>query len=210
MHFDALMRSVVARFVAECREVEIRVQLAVDAREKIQIERGGDSNGIVVGREQLRERFFQIRAEQERIAGKQDAAHFGEEALGGVAIEIADRAAEKQHQQMIVLVAPGRGRQQTVQIGPLESDDADALDLAQFIFTACQRGGRNFNRAVGGSLAPREGFQQPARFLAAAASQFGHQDLRLQAGDDIRGVAVQEALVGARQTIFGQDADHFE
>ena len=34
---------------------------------------------------------------------------------------------------MIVFVAPGRGRQQTVEIRPLESHDADAIDLAQFL-----------------------------------------------------------------------------
>ena len=95
MHFDALMLSVVARFVAERPKVEIGAQLAVDPCEKIQIERGRNPDGIVVGREQLRERFFQIRAEQERIAGKQDAAHLGEETLGSVAIEITAVAIAK-------------------------------------------------------------------------------------------------------------------
>ena len=135
MHFDSLMLGVVARFVAECQEVKIRAQLSIDPRQKIQIESGGDPKRIVVGREQLREGFFQIRAEKQSIAAKQDAVNFGEESLVSVTIEITDRAAEKQYEQMIVLVAPGGGSQQAVQIRPLESDDADAFDPAQFTFT---------------------------------------------------------------------------
>src|SRR6202521_511038 len=71
MHFDSLMLGVVARFVAECQEVKIRAQLSIDPRQKIQIESGGDPKGIVVSREQLRERFFQIRAKKQGIAAKQ-------------------------------------------------------------------------------------------------------------------------------------------
>jgi hypothetical protein len=198
MHFDTLLHGVVTRFVPERPEVKIGAQLAVDTREEIQIERGGDSKRIVVGFEQLGKRFFKICAEEERIARKQYAVNFGEKTLGSVTIEIADRAAEKKHEQTIIFAAPRCGCQQTVEIGALKSDNADALDAAQFTFTTCQRGGRNFNRAVSGALAPREGLQQPARLLAAAASQFRHQDLRLQAGDDVRGMALQEPLVGAR------------
>ena len=40
MHFDTLMQAVVARLVAERREVKIRAQFPVDAREQVQIERG--------------------------------------------------------------------------------------------------------------------------------------------------------------------------
>jgi len=37
MHFDTLMWGVVARFVPERPEVEIRAQLTVDARKKVQL-----------------------------------------------------------------------------------------------------------------------------------------------------------------------------
>ena len=74
MHFHAPVLRVVARFVAESREIEIRVQLAVDSREKIQIERSRGADGIVIGRQQLRKRLFQIRAEQQRIAADTECA----------------------------------------------------------------------------------------------------------------------------------------
>ena len=53
MHFDAAWRGVVARLVEERRGIEVRAELAVDAREQVSVERGGDAERIVVGCDQL-------------------------------------------------------------------------------------------------------------------------------------------------------------
>jgi hypothetical protein len=53
VHLDAALPFVVARYVIELREIEIGVQLPVDARQQILIERGRDACRIVVSEEQL-------------------------------------------------------------------------------------------------------------------------------------------------------------
>src|ERR1700676_197870 len=103
---------------------------------------------------------------------------------------------------MVVFLASGGSRQQPVEVRALEADDADVFDLTEFGRAASQRGRRKFDRAIGSTLAARQGFQQPTRLFPASASEFGYQDVRFQTGDDVGGVASQETLVGTGQTIF--------
>ena len=49
MHFDAVTLAIVKGVMLERVEVEIAAELAVDAREQVEIERGGDAGGVVVG-----------------------------------------------------------------------------------------------------------------------------------------------------------------
>src|ERR1044071_7755162 len=49
VHLDAARLFVVTGDVAEATQVEIRAQLAVDAREEVEVEGGGDTVRIVVG-----------------------------------------------------------------------------------------------------------------------------------------------------------------
>jgi hypothetical protein len=51
VHFHTPVRGVVSRDVLEGREVEVRAQFPIDTRQEIQIERGGDPDGIIVSRE---------------------------------------------------------------------------------------------------------------------------------------------------------------
>src|SRR5262249_15975394 len=48
VHLDPALGVIVAGFVAEVTEIEIGVHLAVEPREKIQVERGRRTDGIVV------------------------------------------------------------------------------------------------------------------------------------------------------------------
>src|ERR1039457_6065934 len=65
VHFDALRLFVVADDVGKLAEIEITIEFAIDAAQKIQVEGGGDTGGIVVGIQQLRGGFHQVRAEQQ-------------------------------------------------------------------------------------------------------------------------------------------------
>ena len=69
MHLDASGLGIESRQVTELIQLEIRVQLPVDADQKIQIERGRDSQRIVIGLDELGNRLFEIRAQQQRVAG---------------------------------------------------------------------------------------------------------------------------------------------
>ena len=59
-------------------------------------------------------------------------------------------------------------------------------------------------------LTAAERLQQPARFLAATAAQFGHDPGILEPVDDVDGVAPEKPLVGARQAVFREHADDFK
>ena len=72
VHLYAACFFVVAGDVPEIGEHEIRFKFAIDASQNIQIEACGDAEWIVVGSEQLWNRFFQIRPQQQRIS-KRDA-----------------------------------------------------------------------------------------------------------------------------------------
>ena len=65
VHLDALRFFVVADDVLELAQVEIALQLAVDAAQQVQVERGGDAGGVVVGIEELGSGLHQVRAQQQ-------------------------------------------------------------------------------------------------------------------------------------------------
>src|SRR3974390_1805728 len=69
---------------------------------------------------------------------------------------------------------------------------------------------RDFDRIIGSSLPPAKGFEQPARFLAATASQFRNRDRSRDAVDNLIRVPPQQALVGAGKPVLRQMADDFE
>src|SRR5439155_15844126 len=49
MHLDAAPLAVVERPMAERVDIEVRQELAIDAREQIEVELGGHARGIVIG-----------------------------------------------------------------------------------------------------------------------------------------------------------------
>ena len=80
----------------EAGEVEIAAELAVDAREQIEIEGGGDAARIVIGGDQDPLGLLQIDAEQEGAARPEQPRGIAEEGARLVMGQIADgRAGEE-------------------------------------------------------------------------------------------------------------------
>src|SRR5208282_4789051 len=79
MHLDATARGVVARPVAEACEVEVAVELSVDAREEIEVEPGSDAGGIVVGSMQQTRLLHKIDADNQARARPQHAPGMAQE-----------------------------------------------------------------------------------------------------------------------------------
>ena len=52
-----------------------------------------------------------------------------------IAVEIADSAAEKQHENVVAVAASRCNGAQTLKVGLLESNDADQIHLRQLFFT---------------------------------------------------------------------------
>jgi len=61
-------------------QIEIAAEFAIDPGQDILVERGGNASGIVVGVEEHLPIFDQVRAEQQRIAGKKLAADIAQNA----------------------------------------------------------------------------------------------------------------------------------
>ena len=93
-------------------------------REQVEVEGGGDAEGIVVGRLEDRGRFAQVGAEEEGIAGGERGAEVGEHRAGCGGIEIADAGAEEEDDRAFV-----RGRKvRAQQRGGLAEIAADGGD----------------------------------------------------------------------------------
>src|ERR1700716_2913999 len=132
MHFNPPVFVVPARLMSERRQVKICSQLAINARQHIQVKRRGYAGWIVV-RQQLRgDILLQIGPQQQSVTGLQNFANLTQEIVAGRAVEIANRTAQKENEQMVPLVATLRDSSQPLQIWLLVPHDADHINLSQF------------------------------------------------------------------------------
>ena len=60
MHLDTLRLGIVSHRMLELAQIEIAVELAVDAAQQVAIESSGHAGGIVIGVDQARNRFHQV------------------------------------------------------------------------------------------------------------------------------------------------------
>src|SRR5579884_1674179 len=175
MHFDAALERVPARFVGEFGEIEIGGEFAVETGKQIEVESGGYAGGIIVSEQLGSDVLHQVGSKEQGIARAEDFPDVTEETFARAAIEIADRAAEKKHEKVIAGLAVAVDGAQSIEIRPLEPDDADKVDVAEFLFAGLQGGGRDFDWVVAGFLTPRKGFENPAGLFAASVA--GSADL---------------------------------
>ena len=71
VHLDAALAGIVNRLVAEAIEIERAFELAVDPRQKIEVEGRGDAGRVIVGADQLSGVLFQINADNEPTIWRQ-------------------------------------------------------------------------------------------------------------------------------------------
>src|SRR6185295_13301873 len=87
---------IVGRVVVKLPHIEVRVQLPIDSREQIEIERRGNANRIVISRQEDFWRLFEIGPEQQRIAGVKQPAHRSQELSQFIAAEVAEVRSQEQ------------------------------------------------------------------------------------------------------------------
>ncbi len=210
IHFDPPFHPVPARMVLEAAQIKIRAQLPVDARQQIHVERCRYAGRIVVSQQLQLDAFLQVCAEQQRISRLQNRSHLPQKCISRIAIEIADGAAQKQHQQVIPLPAPFGDGPQPFEIWLLVPYDADHINLPEFFRQRRQRRRRNLNRVVIRLLPPRERLQDPPRLFPRAASQLRHLNRRGQPAHNFARILFQQSRVSARKSVLRQDANRFK
>src|SRR5690348_10698982 len=124
MHLDTAGIGIEARQVTEPIQLKIRVQLAIDASQDVEIEGGGDSERIVVGVNQLGWRFLQVRSKQQGVAGLKNRPDVTQKNRVCGMAEVPDSATEKQHQNPLAIAPAGRYFEQAIEIFALQADDS--------------------------------------------------------------------------------------
>jgi len=110
-------------------QIEIAIQLTVDPRQQIQVESRCHADRIIIGGQDLRHRLDQVRPQKKRVTRTKQGADLAQELLRRAALEIADRAAEEQHEQGLAAATPGHFSQ-PVGVGALDLHDVDRVDRA--------------------------------------------------------------------------------
>ena len=85
--------------MAEGAQVEVRAQLAVDARELVEVEGRGHAQRVVVGRFQHAARLPQVSAQEQGVSGREHAAQGAQEGARLFGVEVADVRAEKERER---------------------------------------------------------------------------------------------------------------
>ena len=170
VHLDPAFVIVPHRLVAKIVQVEIGAGLPVQPPQKIQVERRGNTCGIVIGRQQYLRAFPQIGPQQEprirpkRLPGRR------QECGRRRRIQIADRRAGKEPHPR----TPSGGRRSgCMKSATIGTTVRSGMRLAQPLLHRVQGRCRNIDRHVGGErrLGP---IQQNAGLGFVAAAEF-HQ-----------------------------------
>jgi hypothetical protein len=207
VHLHLRRLRIVERHVFEPVGIEVGTELAIDDAQDVAIELRREARRVVVRGLQRRRRLDQIDAEQQRVAGLQARCDGAQEPLIRGRLEVADRAAEVGDQPT---PADRQRRQPFLEVGH------------QAIHAQARVGGAKRGRALLEHAAadvdrhvhrPRlrslEGVEEHARLARGAAAELD-QMRRLDRGDDRRGDAAQQRVLGPGQIVLRQVADRIE
>ncbi len=210
MHFDALLAVVIARFVPELFQIEVRAQFPIDPLEEIQIEGGGHAENVIVCRQHAAQIFNEVRTEEDDVPGFQILPDHPEKTFGHRRLEISDGAAEKEHQHRCIRLSQPGCRSQPVNIRVLDRHNSQLRNVRQVALAANQRRAGEVDRTIGQRTEPGEMRQDPKSLFTRAAAEFhDHGDI----ADMVRqvgGMFREQSQVGASKAVFWQQGDRFE
>ena len=206
-----------ARWV-KASEVEVGVEVAVEAGEDVEVEGGGDAGCVVVGGEEVGDGFVgaggEVGAEEESVAGLELGAEVGEDGGGFVGREVADAGADVEGERASVAEAIDAGGLGGV-VGDLGAD-GDAGDVVR-MFSVASEGGCGRRRWAGRgrfacwrTAALR---RMPVLVAVPAPSSTmvrGWAVLDAALPNDFVGVGGEEGALGAGEVVLGEVGDLFE
>ena len=206
--FDPPFGFVIEGDVLEPVDVEIAVELAIDALEQIEVELRRHPGPIVVGGIEDLRVLFQIDADQHLAAVSENARVIGQKVYCGVRLEIADRRAWKEADPLAIRAGQGRQREGPRVIGADRDDRQPWEVLGEAAGSVPQMLARDVDRHV--SRRPIERLQQDARFGARAAAELNQPAVRADLCRDLRRIRFEDRDLGAGRVILRQAADRLE
>src|SRR5271165_747880 len=132
----------------EVSQHKTRLKLAIETCQQVQIERCRHAQGIVISQQQVASRLLHVGSQQECVVGLENPPDLPQERYFRGVFEIPDRTAQKKYQHLFSGAALGRNVQQPVEVLSFATDDADALDVAEFALAHCQCSRRNLDWKV--------------------------------------------------------------
>src|SRR5207247_116811 len=159
--------------MAECLDVAVAAQLAVDADQEIAIECGGDAQRIVVGEQQMPLRLHEIGADQEHVAAHERRPDAAQKCVGARGIEVADVRAQEQRQHAAGPKALAPHFLEADFVWRLVGHDTHASERAEHARRRRQRLGGDVDQVQGearGAAPPR--FDERHQLVTVPAAQF--------------------------------------
>ena len=101
MHFNPPFFVIEVRDMLELLQIKVGVEFAIDASQQVQVEGRCNAQWIVVGRNQLSDRFFQIRAQQQGITGLQNRTYVSKKLVACGAVKVSDRTPQEKDQDVL-------------------------------------------------------------------------------------------------------------
>src|SRR5262249_26877306 len=111
-------------------QVEVAFQFAIDSRQHVQVECSRHAQRIIVSIQQLVHRLEQVSSQQQRVPRVKRLADLMQKLHSRGAIEIANRAAQEQHEQVLSVSTSGSDLRQPFQVLALKAHNADGIDVA--------------------------------------------------------------------------------
>jgi hypothetical protein len=178
VHLDAAFVAVPAGAVDEGVEVEVGVEVAVEAAEDVEVEVGGDAGCVVVGGQDGGDGLVgaggEVGAEEEGVAGLEVGAEAAEDGVGFLRREVADAGADVEGEDASPGVGAGGKMLEGVGLGNVVGYlglDLEAGDVGSEAFGGFEGGGADVEWLVEEvGLEAGGGLEEEARLGGAAGA----------------------------------------
>ncbi len=194
----------------EVLKVEVPAELAVDARQEVEVEPGGDARGIVVGALEDPPVLAEIDPDQEPVRSAQHLTHPAKKLRCLVAMEVADvRAQPQDHLGLLDLLA--QTAESLLVFRSHRGDLQSRVAREQIPRGLLDHRGADVHRQVAEPApAGEERVDQEPGLGRASAPQLHHRHRFGKQIRDLRCTSEEDGPLGAAEVVLGDPADLLE
>src|ERR1017187_7054114 len=209
MGLDARLLAVPSSDMTETIELEVSIELAIQARQNVLVKCRRNFLRIVVGGQKNPGTLGKIGAQQQSVARAQRSPDAPQNPYGLVGLEIPNTRSDVEHQ-----LAPADATQRGYASGVVGDDGIDPQPgklPSELRFRFLQRGRRNINRVKQGAALPAQQLlNQNAGLAGGAGAEFDQGQRRSRMLQDVAREALKDRPLGAREVVLRQLGDLLE